>query len=480
MAKKNGIAGGLLTPVKETLFGGNTDEEDANAEEAAKKALMEWEGIDMPDLQPLAFQNYEWQGDYAAPSTVTAPTLDAGEDVTFEGIDPRLADTSTLDGTSMDDIAVDPRLRDAQMGSLDALDEIISGGGMSARERADLSRVQSDVASADAGRRGAILQNMQARGMGGSGMELLAQLQSSQAATDRAAQSGLDIEAQAQDRALQALMSKSDMAGGIRGQDYGEQANAAAARDAIAKFNAGAMNDTSRFNATTANDAARYNADGSLKTAMFNKGNQLDVAKTNAANSIGTQTTNAGYANDAAKSNWQGKQGLANANTDTANKQTVHNKSTLPQQQLENAATVAGGKSGAQSANQAYWTAKGDREAAEADAMFGAVVQGGAAIASGGATKSDERSKTAKRDMSDEDITAFLDSVQPKRFRYKNPTEAGTAPGERIGVMAQDLEKTPLGDDVVVKMPDGSKGLDRDNLLGVIVASLGHLAKKGK
>ncbi len=375
MSKKKGLVGGLLGPVKETLFGGNTDDEDRKAEEASQRALEEWEGIKTPDLQPIEFDQYDWQGDYAAPASVEAPTIDAGEDVSFEGFDPRLADTATVDGTAFDDVSVDPRLKDAQMGSLSALDDIIQGGGMTARERADMGRVQSDVATADRGRRDAILQGMQSRGMGGSGMELLAQLQSSQAATDRASQSGLDIQAQAQDRALQALMSKGDMAGNIRGQDYGEQSNAAAARDAIAKFNTGAVNSGSQFNASTANDAARFNADGSLKTAMYNKGNEIGVKTANAGNAFDASKTNAAYTNDAAKSNWGGRQATANANTDTANKQTAYNKSTLPQQQFDNTATIAAGKSGAHKASQDYWTGQGDREAAEADENFAAVTQ---------------------------------------------------------------------------------------------------------
>lgn len=475
MGKNKGLAGGLITPLKEALFGGNTDEEDANAEEAAQAALAEWGNVNLPDLRPVNLQNYEWQGDYAAPSSVTAPVVNAGENVQYNDIDARLADTSLMGNSAFDDVAVDPRLKDSQMGSLAALDEIVQGGGMSARERAQLGHVQSDVAAADRGRRDAILQNMQARGMGGSGMELLAQLQSNQAATDRAAQQGLDIEAQAQDRALQALMSQGQLAGNIRGQDHGEQAQAAAARDAISQFNTAALNSGSQFNANTANSMAQVNAGNQLNTAMYNKDNQLGTAKFNAGNALDVSKTNAGYANDAAKSNWTGKQSMANANTDVANTQKVQNAQ-LPQQQFQNQVAIAGGKSGAHQASQAYWTGKGDREAAEADQMFGAAMQLGAA----GIAKSDERSKTDKHDMSDDDIGAFLNSIQPKRFRYKNPSSPGAADGERVGVMAQDLEKTPLGDKLVTETSDGMKGIDRDNLLGVIVASLGHLAKKGK
>ena len=50
-----------------------------------------------------------------------------------------------------------------------------------------------------------------------------------------------------------------------------------------------------------------------------------------------------------------------------------------------------------------------------------------------------------------------------------NPAKHGA--GEWIGVMAQDLEKTKLGKTLVVEI-DGVKTIDRDRLMGFLLASM--------
>ena len=44
--------------------------------------------------------------------------------------------------------------------------------------------------------------------------------------------------------------------------------------------------------------------------------------------------------------------------------------------------------------------------------------------------------------------------TNPTDPRYKDPSAPGAMPGQRLGVMAQDLEKSPLGDqfDLVVEV----------------------------
>ena len=84
-------------------------------------------------------------------------------------------------------------------------------------------------------------------------------------------------------------------------------------------------------------------------------------------------------------------------------------------------------------------------------------------IASQGAaafiTKSDERTKT-DIEPGEEDIRKMLDSIEAYKFKYKGDDE------DQIGVMAQDMERTPMGRSSVVDvggvkhiMEDPSKSL---------------------
>jgi hypothetical protein len=474
MASK-GLIGSITDPIFEGLFGGDTSDEDAKAREYLEQSLAQYDNLTPPDLQDVQFDNYSWLGDFVPQNRVQAPTVDAGPDVQYAEVDPRLADLEKLSGTAYDQLQTDPRLREQQLQSLAALDEIAASGGLTTQDQANLNRIQTDAATADRGRREAILQNAQQRGMGGSGLELLAQLQSSQAATDRAAQQGLDVAGLAQQRALDAILQGSNVAGNLRGQDFSEQSRVADARDAIAKFNAQNTNQNNQYNVGVQNQFAAQNAANQFQAGLANRAAQTDTARFNAGNQFAANQANVQAANQAAQANQQGRQATANANVDTRNKARTINAG-LPQQQFQNQLQVAQGKSGAAQAGQNYWQQQGDREAQEAANRMGAATQLGAAAI----TKSDKHDKTDVSQISDDEVNEFLNAVSPKKYRYKDPSAPGTAPGQRLGLLAQDVEGTRLGQDVVKQDENGTRYLDNENLLGAIVASLAHLNNKGK
>jgi hypothetical protein len=73
--------------------------------------------------------------------------------------------------------------------------------------------------------------------MSGSGQELAAQLQSSQAASQLASQQGLQQAAQAQRARVDALSNLSNMATGLESTDFQRQAQKSQAQDVINQFN---------------------------------------------------------------------------------------------------------------------------------------------------------------------------------------------------------------------------------------------------
>lgn len=132
----------------------------------------------------------------------------------------------------------DPALRAAQMRSLSALQDIAAGR----LQPMDQIRQQQAMDAAnrnEQGQRGAIMQHMAARGMAGSGAELAAQLAAQQGGANRAYAAGSEAAANANQRALSAIGQSGQMAGNIRGQDWGEAAQRAGALDAMSRFNAG-------------------------------------------------------------------------------------------------------------------------------------------------------------------------------------------------------------------------------------------------
>lgn len=513
----------------------STHEQDKKAREALEQAKQLFAGMSVPEMQKLNPELFKWVSDFQpelikqlphiSPQTiqarpdvnyesVAAAQASRAPDVAAERVNANTAERALVDKSAMDGISTDPRLKQAQLAALASMQEIGSSGGMTATERAQLAKVQGEVAQADRGRREAILQNMRSRGMGGSGMELLAQLQSSQGATDRASQAGLDIAGMAQQRALQALTQAGGMAGGIRGQDFGEQSQIAAAKDAIAKFNAantqqanqfnaGQLNsmgqfnaglglDASKFNASSANDMSMFNTGQTNSMGQFNAGNQLrtdlanrdyatgvdqfntnsinDFSKYNQNMDYNTQAANTGYTNQAGMFNTQGKQGAADKSTAANNDAQMHNSYTIPKTTFDMNATKAAGQAGILGKESDFWKEKGDQKAKAAGGAIGGVVS---AV---GSMMSDEKSKDDIGDLGLDDIMKFLKSVKPKTYKYKPEYSEGDE-GTKVGFIMQDIEGTKVGK-AISREKNGMKAYDPQSLQGVMLAAIKALAEK--
>lgn len=153
----------------------------------------------------------------------------------------------------------DPELQAARIQALAELQGISSEGGLTAIDEARLAEIQSRNDQAARGRREAVMQNMNARGMGGSGMELINQLQANQAATDLGARQSLDVAAMAQQRALDALMQGTNLAGQMSREDLDRQMQVARAQDAINRFNLGLQTSADQTNVAALNNAQSRN-----------------------------------------------------------------------------------------------------------------------------------------------------------------------------------------------------------------------------
>lgn len=369
--------------------------EDALGKEAMIKSTDVW-NYDIPELQDIDLETLKYIGNY----------------------NPEL-----LKGTSLEKIAIDPSLKAAQMDALSSLQDIASQGGMTLQDKANLERMKMQVAEADKGRRDAIMQNMATRGMGGSGMELLANLQSSQAATNQAAQQGLDIAGMAQQRALDAMSRGGDLAGRLRGQDYEEQANLARAKDAINQFN--------------------------------------------------TQ-----YMNQAQQQNLANQQNINNQNAAIKNQQTMQNQYTKPLAQHDMKTQQIAGQSAANQGMQGYWSDVASRKSQKDAGILGGLGTLGAA---GIMAFSDEDAKKEIEPVDDFDIKEFLKAVKPVKYEYKEKLSGRTPEGEQIGLILQDVEGTKLGDELINdEETDGMMTMDPNKLNGIMLAALSHLAKKGK
>lgn len=128
----------------------------------------------------------------------------------------------------------DSRLKKQQMAALEEMYRIAMAGGMDPQSRAALLQAQNQTAAAERGARGAIVQNAQARGVGGSGVEFGASLANQQGAATRGSLAGTNAAGDARMRALQAMSGSQQGYGQVRGQDLDVER----ARKQVEMFNA--------------------------------------------------------------------------------------------------------------------------------------------------------------------------------------------------------------------------------------------------
>lgn len=378
----------MLDALTNFISGGSFD----NAKDSAKQGAAAYNQVNLPTAEELQYQLYEMVNN---------------GDMTPEQATAVLQQQSELSG-----ITLDPKLKQAQMEALSQLQEIGQNKGLTDMDKAQLAQIQGEEASQARGAREAILQNAQARGMGGSGLEMLSQMKNQQEAATR--QSGRDTQVAglAQQRALQAIQSAGQLGGQIGQQDFSQQAQIAQAKDAINQFNAANQNKAVLSN-QAANNAAQ----------QFNLQKQLEVNK---------------------------------ANTDIKNQQAAM-PSQAKQQVAQNQLSKASGQAGAQNAVTQADLARGQANTQ----MFGSILGAGATAAAS--------DRNLKEDIQDFDASAFLDSITPTKYRYKDPK---FGEGKQVGVMAQDVEKEVP--QMVEETPEG-KVLNYDKAGGPIFASLADL-----
>lgn len=118
--------------------------------------------------------------------------------------------------------------------------------------------------------------------------------------------------------------------------------------------------------------------------------------------------------------------------------------------------------------------------------IIGGVVGGkegaqmGAAIGGEGGQvmmNSDEDTKTNKQNVADSDVNEFYKALESKSYNYKDPHEAGSSGGDKVGMMAQDVDKTELGKKLFSRRADGISQYDPQVLDGILLAGMKKLMK---
>lgn len=178
---------------------------------------------------------------------VGVPTLEAQKIVMQNPQLAGLEEIIELPKSEVSKIETDAGLSMQQRESLATISDM-GEAGLTPEETAQRRTLMRSVSAQSEARDKAISQEMMERGQTGGGQELAMKLAASQAGAERGAQEASDLSAQANQRALNAIMMKGQLAGDIRSQEFSEKMNKAQAADAITKFNVAQRSDVQNRN----------------------------------------------------------------------------------------------------------------------------------------------------------------------------------------------------------------------------------------
>lgn len=237
---------GLFGDIYDGIFGNGGDDE-------AKKALEQYQNIPLPILKEMHPELYKQ----------------------VVSMNPELETAVTLGPSASEGITLDPKYQQAQMDALNSLMDITANDGRDARFQADSAKALNNINANLKGNQDAITQNMAMRGTSGGMTELVQKNMSAQNAANLQSQQELDLNAQAQERALAAMMNQGQLAGQMQSNDFNQQINKSDRQDAISKFNTQNQQQVMNNNINARNNAQQINNENqqNISNANIDKSN---------------------------------------------------------------------------------------------------------------------------------------------------------------------------------------------------------------
>ena len=189
----------------------------------------------------------------------------------------------------------DPVTKSLQLSALQKMSGL-ADSGLSDADRAGYNQAINNANQVAKAQTASIMQNAQARGVGGSGLEMMMREQAGQDAAQRAQESGLQVASDAaKQRALynQAFLQG---AGNMRDQDYRANSNNANIINQFNQANTQARNSANQYNVQNRNQAKQYNND------MSQRNYENQMGKANSIAGVNNQIGNTYAAENAANS----------------------------------------------------------------------------------------------------------------------------------------------------------------------------------
>lgn len=407
--------GGIVKSVGGLLTGGKGGGDRAQASALQQQAFDYLQNIRLPALEELQIK----------PSDITYYQV-TGK------MTPALFEASKMDKTLLEDLEYNADIVKDQLAGIQAKKDRIAEGGLSITDRARMQEVMRESDRLNRAQQETIGARLRERGAAGGPAEMMARLQAQGQGADMAADNAFKVASLAATSKLQEEDKLQEMLSKMAAQDMAAKSARAQAQAEREKFN----------------------------TALTNQQRMSNVDALNQAQLL----------------NLQNQQRIADANVGLANQRTLQNVGAV-QQNLQNQLGLGQAKAGAAGTYAGQLTDEARRKEAENAqkwAGIGGAVDTGIGLGARLLTSDKDLKKDIKK--ADKQVDKMLDKLSPYSFEYKNKKHGE---GKSTGIMAQDLEKSEAGKDLVVNTPEG-KGVDVKKALGAIMASQARLARRLK
>ena len=236
------IVGGYLSNASQA----KSEKEQRKMIQAARDEIAK---IENPEQRALVLEELKKQGTYS----------------------PELEQGFTQANTELKNVNVDPTLVQAQKDALYQLSQI-GKDGLTDQDEVNIERAKSGIVGQQSQANAQIQQDFSRRGVNSAGLELVARQQAGQDLNNRMANYQRDVQAEARNRALQALAQRGNLAASMRDQDFSEQAQRAKAQDAINQFNIANQQRVTGNNVDRNNQAQQSNLSENQRLADANVG----------------------------------------------------------------------------------------------------------------------------------------------------------------------------------------------------------------
>jgi hypothetical protein len=205
-----------------------------------------------------------------------------------------------------------------------------------------------------------------------------------------------------------------------------------------------------------------------MAALQASRGGNVNAARRNLAK--GLQTSNRDIAQQAAQSAFQERQAFlqqAGAQDERAldllrQKLEIDTAAKRTQQDYERARSGAAAQQ-SQLLSQAKQAQQG---------ALGGLIQGGMMAYALSDETQKKNIKPAKKQ-----VDSFLKELNARQFEYKQPDSLGASEGKKVGIMAQDLEKSSLGKQMV-KEVNGNKMVDMAGGFSAVLAAQARLNER--